>query len=340
MTGDESPAARPRRLCVIPGDGIGPEVTLVAVRVLAAVMPELQIESADAGWKTFCLTGVSVPDATLERVRDCGAALFGAVSSPGRKVEGYQSAILRIRQSLGLGTNLRPVDGRFGIPPRPDIHLVIVRENSECLYVARERMEGEVAIAERWISARASRSIGTASARLARLYGKDRITIVHKANVLPVTDGLFRDCVREAITQWAETRDTMTMDELLVDVAALKLVAEPERFQAIVTTNLFGDILSDLASHWCGGLGRAPSLNLGEGCAVAEPVHGSAPDIAGQGVADPTAAILSAALLCRVTWNDSAIADRIESATLEAIRQWGDQPMSTETFGREVIGLL
>jgi homoisocitrate dehydrogenase len=331
------PAAR--QLCLIPGDGIGPEVTGAAVEVLAAAMPvPPEIVRADAGWQTFCDRGNSVPPETFAQIRQCRAALFGAVSSPSRPVAGYRSAILRIRQELALGANLRPVDGRFGNPPRPEIDLLVVRENTECLYVGRERREGDCAIAERWITAGASTAIGSLAARLALAGGRERITIVHKANVLPQTDGLFRDSARSAIESVMGGRQC-TVDEMLVDVAALKLVAEPEQFQVIVTTNLFGDILSDLASHWCNGLGRAPSLNCStdpDGIAVAEPVHGSAPDIAGKGIADPTAAILSAALLCRHAWNDEATARQLEDAALAAIAEWGNRPMETAAFARLV----
>jgi homoisocitrate dehydrogenase len=144
--------------------------------------------------------------------------------------------------------------------------------------------------------------------------GRKRLTIVHKANVLPLTDGLFRDTVRQAVEHACQGGFEVEVDELLVDIAALKLAAEPERFDVIITTNLFGDILSDEASHWMGGMGLAPSINWGAGVALAEPVHGSAPDIAGKGTANPIAAILSAALLVRFAWNLPDTAGQIETA--------------------------
>jgi homoisocitrate dehydrogenase len=301
-----------RRLCWIPGDGIGPEVTAVAIEALQQIAPEIEIERADAGWEVFQQTGASVPQATFDALRRCGAGLFGAVSSPSKPVPGYRSAILQMRQALDLYANIRPVESRWGAHHRGDIRLVIVRENTEDLSVQRERREGDVAIAERQISRTASYRIGAATARVAQLYGLRRVTIVHKANILPLTDGLFRDTVRDALVDGSTDGEEFEINELLVDTAALQLVAAPERFQTIVTTNLFGDILSDLAAYWCGGMRRAPSLNLGESMALAEPVHGSAPDIAGKKRADPSAAILSLALLCRLYWELPEVADELE----------------------------
>lgn len=302
------------RLCVIPGDGIGPEVIPEAVRVLAAVFPDLETVPAEAGWDCFQRHGVSVLSETLRTVRECGAALFGAVSSPSRKVAGYRSAIITLRQELDLYANLRPVHSLPGLSDRQDVDLLIVRENTEGLYAGREHMDGDAAVAERVITPAASRRIGRTALELARAGGRGRLTIVHKANILPLTDGLFRDNVRAEAEAFGSEAAGIRVDELLVDNAAYQLAANPQQFEVIVTTNLFGDILSDLAAHWCGGMGLAPSLSLGSGLALAEPVHGSAPDIAGKGIANPIASILSAALLVRYTWQDSAAADRIENA--------------------------
>ncbi|MGB1253005.1 MAG: isocitrate/isopropylmalate dehydrogenase family protein [Candidatus Promineifilaceae bacterium] len=307
------------KLCVMPGDGIGQEVIPAAVQVMQAVLPALEIVEADAGWATFERTGASVPDETLATIRDCGAGLFGAVQSPSHKVEGYRSAILTMRQSLGLYANIRPVRCLPNVSPRDDIDMIVVRENSEGLYSQRETSDGETAIAERVITRTASERIGRKSAELMQTLNRQKLTIVHKANVLPLTDGLFRDAVRAVITDKVASGE-IEVDELLVDVAALKLLEDPTRFDVIVTTNLFGDILSDAAAHWGGGLGYAPSLNWGDNCAVAEPVHGSAPDIAGQGIANPIAAILSGAMLVRYVWNDLASAEQIENAIDQVLR--------------------
>jgi homoisocitrate dehydrogenase len=307
------------RLCVIPGDGIGREVVPVAVSLLEAVAPGLEIVPAEAGWDCFVQHGVAVPDATLDAVRSCGAALFGAVSSPARPVPGYRSAILTLRQALGLYANIRPVRSLPVVSPRPDVDLILVRENTEGLYSGRERQEGDVAVAERVISRSASWRIARRALELVRLAGRQRLTIIHKANVLPLTDGLFRDTVRAALAEFVGHGGFIEVNELLVDVAALKLVEDPTAFDVIITTNLFGDILSDVAAYWGGGLGYAPSLNWGDGMAVAEPVHGSAPDIAGQGLANPIAAVLSAALLVRYFWGDGAAADKIEAAVARVV---------------------
>jgi homoisocitrate dehydrogenase len=322
-------------LCVIEGDGIGQEVIPAAVRVLQSLMPDLKIVYASAGWECFLKQGVSVPQETLEKVRNCGAALFGAVSSPAYKVEGYKSAILTLRQELGLYANIRPVRSLPIISPRQAIDFIVVRENTEGLYAGRERFDGETAIAERVISRQASQRIGRKALEITQARLRKKITIVHKANILPLTDGLFRDTIRALAPEYFKDDAAFEIEELLVDTAALKLVEKPEDFDVLVTTNLFGDILSDLGAYWCGGIGLAPSINLGAQLAIAEPVHGSAPDIAGKGIANPIAAILSAALLARYFWGLEPIAQQIEAAVNLAIahdlKMEGSKNMPKET---------
>jgi homoisocitrate dehydrogenase len=320
---------------VLPGDGIGQEVIPAAVAVLQAVAPDIVYESVAAGWDCFVETGSSVPEESLAAIRRCGAGLFGAVSSPLRKVAGYRSAILMLRQELELYANIRPVQSWPGVSPRPDVDLVVVRENSEGLYIGDEESDGETAVARRRITRTASRRIGAVAARLA-VARRGQLTIVHKANVLPLSDGLFRDAVRDAV---AEEAAGLQVEELLVDVAALKLLSEPQSFDVLVTTNLFGDILSDAAAHWCGGLGMAPSLNLGQGIALAEPVHGAAADIAGRGVANPLAAILSGALLLRHHWGRIAAAKQVETAVGRTTAQLG-QLAGTTAIQEAVLGHL
>jgi homoisocitrate dehydrogenase len=329
------------RLCVIPGDGIGREVIPAAVEVLQAVVPDLATETAEAGWDCFLQHGSALPDTTLQAVERCGTGLFGAVSSPGYKVEGYRSAILQLRQKLDLYANIRPVRSWPCISPPSDfgrrVDMVVVRENSEGLYSGVERSDGETAVAERVITRRASRRIAERAVELAQTMGRERLTIVHKANVLPLSDGLFRDSVRTVVE---ENGYPMQIDELLVDVAALKLHSEADRFDMIVTTNLFGDILSDAAAYWGGGLGMAPSLNWGEKIAVAEPVHGSAPDIAGKGLANPLAAILSGALLARLVWGEKETAARIESAVFDTLSSNIDLSTGTAAVTKAVMKRL
>ncbi|GIK56364.1 MAG: isocitrate/isopropylmalate dehydrogenase family protein [Chloroflexi bacterium] len=326
------------QLCVIPGDGIGQEVIPAAVAVLTAAIPHLQIVMAEAGWGTFEKVGVSVPEETLTAVRECGAGLFGAVSSPSHKVAGYRSAILAMRQELDLYANIRPVQSWPRVSPRLDVDMIIVRENTEGLYVGRERWEdgGDTAVAERLITRRASLRIAQKTLELMQRQNRHKLTIVHKANVLPLTDGLFRDSVREVFAGAG-----ITVEELLVDVAALKMVAAPESFDVIVTTNLFGDILSDAAAHWGGGLGLAASLNWGDGVALAEPVHGSAPDIAGKGVANPIAAILSGALLARYVWGLEEGAGRVETAVARTlVHETYPQLTTTQAITHSILASL
>lgn len=325
------------RICIIPGDGIGREVTAAAVEVLRATGLPLALHEGDAGWDCFGRTGTALPDETLTAAREADAVLFGAVASPSHPVPGYRSPIVALRRELGLYANIRPVSHLgFGIwdlglgevtvrnprsESRKPVDLVVVRENTEGLYAGRERVEdgGDTAIAERVITRRASARVARAAFELARARAgarswelgarvsprhsetlassprsrAPRVTIVHKANVLRETCGLFR----AAALRVAEEYPDIAHEELLVDNCALQLVLRPERFDVIVTTNLFGDILSDVACAWGGGLGLATSANLGDDHALFEPVHGAAPDIAGKGIANPLAAIGCAAML-------------------------------------------
>lgn len=318
-------------LCVIPGDGIGKEVIPAAVEVLRAAVPELRTVEAVAGWECFLEHGDSVPQSTLDAVYDCGAALFGAVSSPAYAVKGYRSAILKLRQELDLFANIRPVRSWPNVSPRDGIDLIVIRENSEGLYVGREKVIGEEVIAERVITRKASLRIGSRAVQLARQQNRKRVTIVHKANVLPLSDGLFRDTIKDCLPE------DLLVDELLVDVAALKMVGEPDWFDMIVTANLYGDILSDAAAYWGGGLGLAPSINWGDKIAVAEPVHGSAPDIAGKGIANPIAAILSGALLARYIWDQDSAAELIEAAVHKTLAQNSGPFQGTKDITRKVL---
>jgi homoisocitrate dehydrogenase len=278
----------PHTIVLIPGDGIGQEVIPAARAVLEAFDLPLIFQEADAGFGTFERRGDALPADTLTLCAQSDAVLFGATSSPMTKVEGYRSPIIQLRRHFDLFANLRPaVSG--------EIDLLIVRENTEGLYSGRERVEdgGATAITERVITAKASERIARVACQQAQRR-RGRLTIVHKANVLKETCGLFRRIALDVAREFPD----LSVEEMLVDTAAMRLVQDAARFDVLVTTNLFGDILSDLAAGLTGGLGLAPSANIGAGRpAVFEPVHGSAPDIAGQGIADPRAAILSAALL-------------------------------------------
>jgi homoisocitrate dehydrogenase len=284
-------ARTPFRLCVIEGDGIGHEVIPAAVEVLAATGFVFEIVPAAAGWDCFRQCGSALPAGTLETARSCDAILFGAVSSPSHRVAGYSSPIIGLRQELDLYANLRPSRSWPVATSRPHIDLLIVRENSEGLYVRRERSDGQTAIAERVITRRGAERIARAACELAT-GRRQKLAIVHKANVLRETCGLFRQVALEVASEYP----SLEVEEVLVDTMAMRLVTTPERFDVVVTTNLFGDILSDEAAGLTGGLGLAPSANVGAG-ALFEPVHGSAPDIAGRGIANPIAAILAVSML-------------------------------------------
>lgn len=280
------------RVLAIGGDGIGPEVTAVARAVLVRVAPKLDWDEGEAGWDCFQRCGASLPAATIEKARAADAVLFGAVTTP-PGIAGYASAILGLRRALGLYANVRPARSAPVEGSRPGIDLVIVRENSEGLYSGIERREGGRAVAVRVVTVVASQRIVRHAFELARREERRTVTVVHKANVLRETCGLFRETALAVAADYPG----IACKEMLVDTCAMNLVLHPERFDVIVTTNLFGDILSDEAAALVGGLGLAASANVGERGALFEPVHGSAPDIAGRGCANPLGAVRSAALL-------------------------------------------
>ncbi len=328
-----------KRVVLIEGDGIGHEVVPAAVRVLEATGVPFQFVEAEAGWDCFQRHGTALPDDTLALVRESDAALFGAVSSPLHRVEGYRSPIVALRRALDLYANLRPV---FSMPvsgSRAGIDLLIVRENSEGLYSGRERREGDTVIAERVITRRASARITRVACEQA-MHRRRHLTIVHKANVLRESDGLFREAAYQVAGEYAD----LTVAEMLVDTAALHLVTDPERFDVLVTTNLFGDILSDEAAGLVGGLGLAPSANVGDVQGVFEPVHGSAPDIAGRGIANPIATILAASLMLEHL-REAAAAERVRVAAIETLRQGPRTPdlggdAGTEDVTRAIVAKL
>jgi len=307
------------KICLIPGDGVGNEVIPAAAEVLSALNLDIQFTEAKAGFEHFQKSGNAIPDETLAAIESAGVALFGATSSPSTKVEGYRSPILAMRKAFDLYANLRPVQSLPGNFSRPNLDLLIVRENTEGLYAGRERMEdADTAIAERVITRKGSSRIARVAFEQADKRSKikdQRLTIVHKANVLKMTDGLFR----EECLKVAKEFPHITTKEMLVDAMSMRLVKDPENFDVIVTTNLFGDILSDEASALIGGLGVAPSANIGVKVAVFEPVHGSAPDIMGQGIANPIGAILSSAMILDHLQQGGA-ASRVRRAVNETLK--------------------
>jgi homoisocitrate dehydrogenase len=302
------------KICLLGGDGIGPEVTAEAVRVLEALSRDSEIRldfsPGDIGYGAYRQHGTPLPDATLALARSADATLLGAVTTP-PGIPGYTSPVLGLRRQLDLFACVRPIRSRPGA--KPAIDMVIVRENTEGLYAGREHATSERAVTERVITRAASQRIARFAFEEAERGGYDLVTIVHKANVLRETCGLFRSVALDVATEYPGIH----AEEMLVDTCAMELIRAPERFQVIVTTNLFGDILSDEAAMLVGGLGLAASANIGADHAVFEPVHGSAPDLAGTGRANPLAAIRAAATMMRYL-HHREIASRIESA-LESV---------------------
>lgn len=303
----------PRTICLIEGDGIGHEVIPAAARILAVLDPTLAFRQARMGYGAYQATGQSLPDDTVEAMRAADATLLGAVTTP-VGIPNYRSPVVAMRRSLDLYANLRPVRSLPLPACRPGINLWIVRENTEDLYVGQETNDGERATALRVITRSASERIARAAYELARQQGLKQVTIVHKANVLRETDGLFRAACLAVAASYPE----ITTDEQLVDSMAMKLILQPEQYGVVVTTNLFGDILSDEAAGLVGGLGTLPAGNIGPTTAVFEPVHGSAPDIAGRGIANPVATLLAAAMLLDHL-NDRPAASRLRQATLASL---------------------
>ncbi len=303
---------------IIKGDGIGPEVVEAAVTVLEALNLDLHFSEAKAGFACYQECGDSIPETTIEAARQSEATLFGAVTTP-PDIPNYRSAVVTLRKSLDLYANLRPVHslGLQGRHYRDNLDLYIVRENTEGLYSGLEEDFGDRATALRVITKRGSERIVRYAFELAKRTGKKKVTIVHKANVLRKSDGLFR---RTALAVAAEyEQEGILPQELLVDTMAMRLIKDPENFEVIVTTNLFGDILSDEAAELVGGLGVAASGNIGENGAIFEPVHGSAPDIAGQGIANPIATFLATAMLLQHI-GENVASERLRNAVSRIIQ--------------------
>lgn len=292
---------------VLPGDGIGPEISRTTRIALDALNGRfdlgLEMIERDIGLSTLANEGTTLPGDVLDRAREVDGVILGPVSTyeyPPREQGGINPSA-EIRKQLDLYANIRPSYGRPGVPVKaPDMDLVVVRENTEGFYADRNMFTGsgefqpseDIAIAMRKISAAGCRRIAIVAFELARRRRR-AVTMVHKANVLAVTDGLFQ---REVLTI-GKRFPHVQLDEMLVDAMAAMLIRKPAAFDVVLTTNMFGDILSDEAAELAGGLGLAPALNLGDKHLVAQAVHGSAPDIAGQGIANPTALILSAGML-------------------------------------------
>jgi isocitrate dehydrogenase (NAD+) len=299
----------PYRIVLIPGDGIGPEVTAAAQRVVEATGVKVDWQIHLAGQAALDKLGSPLPAETLAAVRSANATLKGPTATP--TGTGFRSVNVELRQKLQLYANYRPARSLPGVPSRyENVDLIVVRENTEGLYSGLEHeVVPGVVESLRVVTEQASERIARFAFETARRQNRKRVTCVHKANILKLSDGLFlRTCRRVA-----ESFPNIAFDDSIIDAAAMKLVLNPHTFDVMVMENLFGDIVSDLTAGLVGGLGLAPSANVGDGVAVFEAVHGSAPDIAGKGIANPTAVILSAVLMLRYLGERTA-ADSIETA--------------------------
>jgi isocitrate dehydrogenase (NAD+) len=296
-------------ITLVPGDGIGPEVTEAVIRILNAAGVSIEWERHLAGVLAVERTGQSLPVELLESIRKNKVALKGPVTTP--IAEGFTSVNVGLRKALDLYANLRPVSNLPGAPARfSGIDLVIVRENTEDLYAGLEHeVVPGVVESLKIITARASTRIARFAFEHARRHRRKKVTAIHKANIMKLGDGLFLDSVRTVSRDYSD----IAYDEKIVDAACMHLVLNPGQFDVLVMPNLYGDIVSDLCAGLVGGLGVVGAANLGTDIAVFEAVHGSAPDIAGKNIANPTALLLSAILMLRHIDEDAA-ANRIMDA--------------------------
>jgi isocitrate dehydrogenase (NAD+) len=305
------------RVTLIPGDGIGPELAEATRRVLDSTGIEFDWEVVDAGEALIATHGTPLPDHVLESIRRNKVALKGPITTP--VGEGFRSVNVTLRQALGLYANLRPARSMKGLETRyEDVDLVIVRENTEDLYAGIEHMvTPDAAESIKIITRVASERIARFAFDYAVANGRRKVTAVHKANIMKLSDGLFLESCR---TVAAEFDGRVEFEDRIVDNMCMQLVQKPELYDVLVLPNLYGDIVSDLAAGLVGGLGVAPGANIGTEAAVFEPVHGSAPKYAGQDKANPTALILSGALMLRHLGHPDA-ADRVERSLRDVIAE-------------------
>ena len=298
------------QIAVVPGDGIGQEVMKATIDVLDSLDIDFEYIYGEAGDACLEKNGTALPGETLDIIRQADACLFGAAGETAADV------IVKIRQEMKMFANLRPVKAYPHTNSlSDDIDFMIVRENTEGMYIAdEEKYTDDGAIARRIITKEAEKRIIDYAFKYAVENNKSKVTAVHKANVLKKTDGLFKEIFYEV----AENYPDIATEDFYVDATAMYLITQPESFEVIVTTNLFGDILSDEGAGLVGGLGLIPSANIGLDGALFEPVHGSAPDIAGKGIANPIAMMLSAVMMLRYLGENNA-ADRFDAAILKLL---------------------
>jgi isocitrate dehydrogenase (NAD+) len=328
-------------ITLIPGDGIGPEVSGQVVRVIEATGVPIEWETHYAGAQALAKFGDTLPAELLDSIKRNRVALKGPITTPVGK--GFTSVNVGLRKALDLYANLRPVKSLPNVPGRyPDLDLIIVRENTEDLYSGLEHVVVPGVVESlKIITEKASTRIARFAFEHARREGRRKVTAVHKANIMKLSDGLFLDCFRKVAEEYPE----IEADDKIVDNACMQLVMRPEQFDVMLLENLYGDIVSDLCAGLVGGLGLVPGANIGEHGAVFEAVHGSAPDIAGQGIANPTALLQSAILMLRYIGEREA-AQRIEDALFKVLREGQVRTRDiggtakTSEFARAIIAAL
>lgn len=332
-----------RKITVIPGDGIGPSIIESAIQILTHAGCDFEYEYADAGLVALEKHGELLPQATLDLIEKNKVSLKGPLTTP--VGGGFTSINVSLRKKFNLYANVRPVISFKGTRSRYDnIDIITVRENTEGMYsgVGQKRSDdNQSAEAMSIITRDGAERIVKFAFELARQEGRKKVTIIHKANILKSTSGLFLEVAREVAARYPDIQS----EEMIVDAACMNLVMYPERFDVMVTTNLFGDILSDLCAGLVGGLGMAPGANIGDGAAIFEAVHGSAPDIAGKNIANPTSVILaSIQMLEYLGMQDKA--ERIREAVRATIES-GDRvtrdlggTASTSEFTQSIIDRL
>lgn len=301
---------------LIPGDGIGPEVAFAAKRVIDATGVPIEWEIVEAGGDVMYKYGTPLPEETIESIQRNRVALKGPITTP--IGSGFRSVNVQLRQRLHLFANYRPAKSIPGVKtPFENVDLIVVRENTEGLYSGIEHVVVPGVVESlKIITREATERVARFAFEMARRDGRKKITAVHKANIMKLSDGLFLEVCRQVAREYPDIQ----YEEAIVDATAMRLVLNPHQFDVLLMENLYGDILSDLTAGLIGGLGLAPSGNIGEHYAVFEAVHGSAPDIAGQNVANPTALILSGALMLRHLGEQEA-ADRVQRAVEQTIAE-------------------
>ena len=330
-----------RNIAILPGDGIGPEIMKQVLRIMAAVDVPFTFIEKDAGITALEKYGSLLPDETLKTISDCGIALKGPITTP--IGGGFKSINVTLRQKFDLYANVRPVLNLPGVKTRfENVNLTIVRENTEDLYAGIEnQIDDDTAESIKRITRKCSERIARYAFEYARANKRKTVACVHKANIMKLSDGLFLRVCGEVAKEFPD----IEFRDVIVDNCCMQLVVRPEQFDVIVTENLYGDILSDLCAGLVGGLGVVPGANIGKDVAIFEAVHGSAPDIAGQNKANPTALLQSAVLMLRHI-GEHARADRIMTALLKVLAQpelrTGDLggKGTTSSFGDAIIANL